>query len=74
LDNLNRLFVERFINGKTRLDLFYSMGMTYKPNDGRPKGSKNKPKAKLTAPKPIDIMAMLMGCGNHTKQQANKFL
>jgi hypothetical protein len=59
LENLRILFNERFINGKRRLDLFNSLGMTYKPNDGRPKGSKNKPKKPKFEPKRIDIMAML---------------
>jgi hypothetical protein len=58
-DDLKRLFVETFVNGKRRLDLFNSLGMTYKPNDGRPQGSKNKPKAKFKVPQPIDLNELL---------------
>jgi hypothetical protein len=33
--------------------------MTYKANDGRPKGSRNKPKLNYPTAKRIDLMAML---------------
>jgi hypothetical protein len=63
-DNLKRLFVERFVNGKRRLDLFNALGMTYKPNLRKPKKPSNK-KPKFQ-PMRIDNMAMY-------KQQLNSF-
>lgn len=46
IDNLKQLLTERFVNGKKGDELFAALGMTKKPEGGRPEGSKNKPKAK----------------------------
>jgi hypothetical protein len=59
LDNVERLFVERFISEKRFLDLFNALGMTYKRNTGRPKGGKKKRKQIAFEPKQIDLLAML---------------
>jgi hypothetical protein len=58
-ETLQKLFTYRFVDGKKRFELFDSLGMTYAPIERKPKGNKNSTKKAFTAPKPIDLMAML---------------
>jgi hypothetical protein len=39
MDVLKRLFIERFVNGKRRLNLFKALGLEHKPISGRPKNA-----------------------------------